>query len=63
MDVRDIAKAAFVLLTTPGLEGRIYALSGPEPLNMEEITERISGAIDQAVRYVNISRVEESRRC
>jgi uncharacterized protein YbjT (DUF2867 family) len=58
VDVADIAKVAFVLLTTPGHEGKTYALSGPEALNVEEIAERISQAIGTAVRYVRISRQE-----
>ena len=57
----DVAKAAYLLLTTPGHEGKIYAMSGPEALNMEEIAEQISLAVGTTVRYVGISR-EERRR-
>jgi uncharacterized protein YbjT (DUF2867 family) len=60
VDVADIAKAAFALLTTPGHEARIYAMSGPEALSMEEVAEQISTAIGRAVRYVSITR--EARR-
>ena len=58
MDIGDIAKAAFTLLTTPGHEAKIYAMSGPEALCMEEIAEQISQAIGKAVRYVSITREE-----
>jgi uncharacterized protein YbjT (DUF2867 family) len=61
VDVADIAKAAYLLLTTPGHEGKIYAMSGPEALNMEEIAEQISLAVGKTVRYLSISR-EERRR-
>ena len=61
VDVVDIAKAAFVLLTTPGHEGKVYALSGPEALNMEQIAEAISLAIGLSVRYVSISREERKQ--
>ena len=61
VDVADIAKAAYLLLITPGHEGKIYAMSGPEALNMEEIAERISLAVGKTVRYLSISR-EERRR-
>jgi uncharacterized protein YbjT (DUF2867 family) len=61
VDVVDIATAAFVLLTTTGHEGKIYALSGPEALNMEEVAEQISRAIGTTVQYVGISR-EERRK-
>jgi uncharacterized protein YbjT (DUF2867 family) len=60
VDVGDIAKAAFALLTTRGHEGKIYAMSGPEALTMEEIAEQISHAIGMTVRYVSITR--EQRR-
>jgi uncharacterized protein YbjT (DUF2867 family) len=61
VDVADIAKAAFVLLTTPGHEGKTYALSGPEALNMMEIAEQISRAIGTTVRYVSISREDRKQ--
>jgi uncharacterized protein YbjT (DUF2867 family) len=58
VDVADIAKAAYLLLTTPGHEGKVYAMSGPEALSMDEIAEQISLAIGKTVRYVSISRDE-----
>ena len=58
VDVADIAKAAHLLLTTPGHEGKIYAMSGPEALSMDEIAEQISLGVGQTVRYVSISREE-----
>lgn len=61
VDLEDIAKAAFALLTTPGHEGKTYMMSGPEALSMTEIAEQISLAIGQSVRYVNISPEERKR--
>lgn len=61
VDLEDVAKAAFALLTTPGHEGKTYMMSGPESLSMTEIAEQISLAIGSTVRYVNIS-VEERNR-
>jgi uncharacterized protein YbjT (DUF2867 family) len=58
VDVADIAKAAYLLLTTPGHEGKIYAMSGPEALSMDEIAEQISLAVSKTVEYVSISREE-----
>jgi uncharacterized protein YbjT (DUF2867 family) len=60
VDVADIAKAAWLLLTTPGHEGRIYAMSGPEALTMAEVAEQVSIAVGTTVRYVSVSR--EARR-
>jgi uncharacterized protein YbjT (DUF2867 family) len=58
VDVGDIAKAAFALLTTPGHGAKVYAMSGPEALSMEEVAEQISRAIGRTVRYVAITREE-----
>lgn len=55
VDLKDVAKATFVLLTTEGHEGKIYAISGPEALTMQQVAEQISQAINQPVNYVNIS--------
>jgi uncharacterized protein YbjT (DUF2867 family) len=40
---------------------KIYALSGPEALNMAEIAEQISRAIGKTVQYVSISREERKQ--
>src|SRR5215469_5324113 len=61
VDIEDIAKAAFVLLHTPGHEGQIYEMTGPEALSMTEIAEQISLAIGKTVRYVSISQAERRR--
>jgi uncharacterized protein YbjT (DUF2867 family) len=58
VDVTDIAKAAYLLLTTPGHEGKVYAMSGPQALGMDEIAEQISRAVGMAVRYLSVSREE-----
>jgi uncharacterized protein YbjT (DUF2867 family) len=61
VDLEDIAKAAFALLTTPGHEGKTYMMSGPEALSMTEIAEQISLATGSTVRYVNTSPEERKR--
>ena len=55
VDVGDIARAVFVLMTTAGHHGKTYVMSGPEALNMHEVAERISRAIDRPVKYVNVT--------
>jgi uncharacterized protein YbjT (DUF2867 family) len=60
VDTVDIARAVFVLLTTPGHEGKTYALSGPEALSMHEIAQKISAAIGRTIRYVGISREDRN---
>jgi len=61
VDLEDVAKAAFALLTRPEHEGKTAMISGPEALSMTEIAEQISLSIGKPVRYVNIS-VEERNR-
>jgi uncharacterized protein YbjT (DUF2867 family) len=56
IDVADIAKAAFVLLTTPGHERKTYPISGAEALSMAEAADHISRATGMTVQYVNVSR-------
>jgi nucleoside-diphosphate-sugar epimerase len=61
VDLEDIAKAAFAMLTRPGHEGKTYMMSGPEALSMTEIAEQISLAIGSSVRYVDLSPEERKR--
>lgn len=56
VDIEDIAKAAFILLTTPGHEGKIYNITGPEALTMTEVAEQISQAIGKTIQYIDIPR-------
>jgi uncharacterized protein YbjT (DUF2867 family) len=58
IDLDDIAKVAFAVLRGGGHEGRSYEMTGPESLTMAEIAERISVAIGETVRYVNVAPAE-----
>jgi uncharacterized protein YbjT (DUF2867 family) len=55
IDVRDIAAAAVVALTTDGHANKAYTLTGPQSLGHDEIAHEISSAIGKAIRYVPIS--------
>ncbi|HTT12669.1 MAG TPA: SDR family oxidoreductase [Burkholderiaceae bacterium] len=55
IDVGDIAEVAAIALTTPGHEGRIYPLTGPEALTMSEVAEKLSAATGRPIRYVNVA--------
>lgn len=61
VDVEDIAKIAFALLTQGGHESRAFDITGPEALSMADIAASISAAIGQTVRYQNVN-PEERRR-
>lgn len=60
VDIVDIARACYLLLTTPVHEQQTYALSGPEALNMHQIAEKISKAIGRTIRYVDIPRQDRN---
>jgi uncharacterized protein YbjT (DUF2867 family) len=54
VDVGDLAEVAATVLTTPGHEGKIYPLTGPESLSMAEVAGRLSDATGNTIRYVNV---------
>jgi len=51
VDVRDIAEAAALALTTPGHEGQTYSLAGPEPMTGESTAAVWSRALGRKVAY------------
>src|ERR1700693_4204039 len=55
IDVGDIAEVAAIALTTPGHEGKIYPLTGPEALSMAEVAEKLSAATGKPMRYINVA--------
>ena len=55
IDIGDIAEVAAKVLTTPGHEGKIYSLTGPEALTMSEVAAKLSTATGKPIRYVNIA--------
>ena len=61
VDIEDVAKIAFVLLTKGGHEGRAFDITGPQALSMSEIAAAIGEAIGKPVRYQNVS-PEDRRR-
>src|SRR5258708_29611868 len=55
IDVGDIAEVAATVLTSPGHEGKIYPLTGPEALSMAEVAEMLSAATGKSIRYINVA--------
>ncbi|MGZ3325128.1 MAG: SDR family oxidoreductase [Xanthobacteraceae bacterium] len=54
INVGDIAEIAARVLTSPGHEGKIYPLTGPQALTMAEVAEKLSAATGKTIRYVNV---------
>jgi uncharacterized protein YbjT (DUF2867 family) len=55
LDLRDLAEAALVALTSDRHQGKTYDLSGPEALHTAEVAEQIGSAIGRGIQYEPIS--------
>ena len=54
IDPRDIAAVAVKVLTTPGHEGKIYELTGPELLSYAEVVQKIADVIGKPLKFVDV---------
>jgi uncharacterized protein YbjT (DUF2867 family) len=54
VDTRDVAAVAARVLTSPGHQGKAYALTGPEALSGDEVAERLSAATGRQVGSVDV---------
>jgi uncharacterized protein YbjT (DUF2867 family) len=55
VDIDDVAKVAYAVLTTPGHGGKTYKVTGPEALTAADIAQAISDAIAKPVRHVDVT--------
>jgi uncharacterized protein YbjT (DUF2867 family) len=60
IDVRDIARVAYRVLTEEGHQNKAYYLSGPEALSGAEIAKILSSATGKVIKYVDVP-VEAAR--
>ena len=51
---RDCAEAAAVVLTTPGHEGKIYDITGPELINHQDFARLITDVTGRRVRSIEV---------
>jgi uncharacterized protein YbjT (DUF2867 family) len=54
IDVRDVADAAFAVITGGGHEGKSYILTGPEAISFNNVASAFSKVLDKEVKYVNV---------
>jgi uncharacterized protein YbjT (DUF2867 family) len=54
IDVRDIADAAFSVLTGSGHEGKSYILTGPAAISFYDVAKSFSNALGKDVKYVSV---------
>ncbi|MGH3377209.1 MAG: NAD(P)H-binding protein [Actinoallomurus sp.] len=55
VDPRDVAEVAARTLTSPGHEGHVYTLTGPDLLSVPDMAERLGRALGRTVETVEIS--------
>ncbi|MFI5666287.1 NmrA family NAD(P)-binding protein [Streptomyces sp. NPDC051704] len=55
IDCRDIADVAAAALTSPGIAGGTYTLTGPEAISYPELASRLTTLTGNQVRYVNLA--------
>jgi uncharacterized protein YbjT (DUF2867 family) len=55
VDVSDVVKMGYEILTGTGYEGRSFNVTGPEALTMDQVAQRISKAAGRTIRYVPIT--------
>ena len=55
IDAADVARVTVDILTSPGHEGKIYPLTGPEALTMTEVAEHLTTATGIPIRYIDVA--------
>lgn len=55
VDARDVARVAARVLVTPGHDGRVYDITGPESLTYDQATDVFSGVLGRPVRFRGLS--------
>ncbi len=54
IDPRDVAAVAVKVLTTPGHEGKTYALTGPELLSYAEVVQKAAAVTGKPLKFVDV---------
>lgn len=62
IDPRDIAAVAVKVLTTPGHEGKIYELTGPELLSYAEVVQKVATATGKPFKFVDVPEAQWSQQ-
>jgi uncharacterized protein YbjT (DUF2867 family) len=54
IDARDIGEVVATVLTEDGHEGKVYELTGAEPLTYDELARRLTAVLGRAIQYVDM---------
>jgi uncharacterized protein YbjT (DUF2867 family) len=55
VDARDVAAVARVVLTEPGHENKVYEITGPEAITVNDVAHALTQATDRLITYVDVS--------
>ena len=61
-DVHDLVKVFYTVLTTGGHEGKMYELSGPDSMTLNDIAAQLSKALGRTIHYVNVTPEQERQQ-
>jgi uncharacterized protein YbjT (DUF2867 family) len=54
IDLRDVGAAVASVLTSDGHEGKIYVLTGPASISLNDVASTLSSVLGKEVTYVNV---------
>jgi uncharacterized protein YbjT (DUF2867 family) len=54
VDARDVAAVARVVLTQPGHEYKVYEITGPEAITVNDVAHALTQATDRLITYVDV---------
>lgn len=54
VDARDIAAVAATILTQPGHENKIYEITGPEAISINDVAHALTAATNRLIVYVDV---------
>jgi uncharacterized protein YbjT (DUF2867 family) len=55
VDIADIAKVAVAMMRADGIEGKVYDMTGPEALTMQQIADILSEVTGRAFSYQHVT--------
>ena len=62
VDSRDIGEVVAKVLMEDGHEGKLYELTGPEPLTYDAMAAKLTAALGREIQYVDVSTEDRAAR-
>jgi uncharacterized protein YbjT (DUF2867 family) len=61
VDSRDIARVAFLCLTTDEFNNETYVITGPRAISFTDVAKALSKSLDRDIRYVSLSYEDQEK--